>query len=777
MNLRCRHINSSAAAPAAAAAAAPAVRARRHAPAVLAGLCAAFAIGGAAEVTGADALAPGPSAGAPLPPATPAATAAAGPARLAYPRVERGDTIDVYHGTRVADPYRELEAAEAPATRRFVAEQNRLAQPWLEALPQRAWIKSRLGALWNYERVGVPRKEGGRYFFLRNDGRQNQSVLWWSASLQSAPRVLVDPNASRADATVAIARFEPSPDGKVVAYALSDGGTDWETWRFRRVDDGVDLPDELRFTKFWEFSWSRDGKGVWYSRYPARGAGEAGTGEARGDDQAQPVVHFHRLGEPQSADRPVYAVTDHPTRAPSAHVTDDGRWLVVSLFDGYERNAIDLLELGRAGARPRRLFGAWDALYTVIGSEGDTFWVQTTQAAPRGRVIAVDARHPEPARWREVVPQSDAALVASSLVGSRLVASYVRDAHGVARLFEKDGRPAGDVPVPGLGTIEGFTGHGGDAETFFSYADYLNPARVLRYDTASNQASVFRAPQVAADTSRYVTRQVFYASRDGTRVPMFVTHRRDLVLDGTAPTLLYGYGGFSISLTPAFRPATLTWLEMGGVYAEANLRGGGEYGEAWHQAGTTTRKQNVFDDFVAAAEWLVAQRYTRPSRLAISGRSNGGLLVGAVLVQRPDLFGAALPAVGVLDMLRYHTASANARQWSSDYGLSEVAEQFRALRAYSPVHNVREGTCYPPTLVTTADRDDRVVPWHSYKFAAALQHAQGCTNPVLLRVETRAGHGAGKPVWMQVEDHADQWAFAARALGIELPPPDGVAPP
>jgi prolyl oligopeptidase len=395
--------------------------------------------------------------------------------------------------------------------------------------------------------------------------------------------------------------------------------------------------------------------------------------------------------------------------------------------------------------------------------------VQTTQGAPRGRVIAVDARRPAPRHWREVVPQSDAALESSSLVGARIVAQYVRDAHGVARLFDTQGRPAGDVPVPGLGTIAGFGGHAGDPETFFSYTDYLDPPRVLRYDVASNTATVFRAPRLPADTSRYVTRQEFFASRDGTRVPMFITHRRDFVPGGDAPTMLYGYGGFAISLTPAFRPAVLTWLEMGGVYAEANLRGGGEYGEAWHEAGTLERKQNVFDDFIGAAEYLVAQRYTRPSRLVISGRSNGGLLVAAALVQRPELFGAALPGVGVLDMLRYHTASANARQWSSDYGLSEDPAQFRALRAYSPVHNLREGACYPATLVTTADRDDRVVPWHSYKFAAALQHAQSCANPVLIRIETRAGHGAGKPVWMQIDDYADQWAFAARALGIELP--------
>ncbi|MFO1455489.1 MAG: prolyl oligopeptidase family serine peptidase [Steroidobacteraceae bacterium] len=687
-----------------------------------------------------------------------------------YPRVERGEVVDDYHGTRVADPYRALEALDAPATRGFVAAQNAVSQPWLEALPQRPWIKARLASLWSFERFGLPHKEGGRYFFLRNDGRQNQSVLYWSEALDAAPRVLIDPNTQRTDATVAISRFVPSPDGRILAYALSDGGTDWEIWRFRRVDDGVDLPDELRFTKFWELSWSRDGRGVWYSRYPQRAAGASGAAEGRGDDLGQPVVHFHRLGEPQSADAVAYRVKDHPSRTPSARVTDDGRWLVVSLFDGYEANGVDVVDLRRPGSAPRRLFGDWDALYTVIGSEGDRFFVQTTRDAPRGRVIAVDAHRPQPRHWREIVPQSDATLAASSLVGSRLVASYVRDAHGVARLFEKDGRPVGEVPVPGLGTIEGFAGRAGDPETFFSYTDFLSPVRVLRYDTSSNVATVHRAAKLAADTSRYETRQVFYTSKDGTRVPMFITHRRGLVLDGSAPTMLYGYGGFSVSKTPEFRAAALGWLEMGGVYALPNLRGGGEYGEAWHRAGTRTRKQNVFDDFIAAAEWLVAQGYTRPSRLAISGGSNGGLLVGATLLQRPDLFAAALPAVGVLDMLRYQNASANARQWSSDFGLSEVPEEFRAQLAYSPVHNVREGNCYPATLVTTGDHDDRVVPWHSYKFVAALQHAQACAHPVLIRVETRAGHGAGKPIWMQVEDYADQWAFAAQALGMTIPP-------
>lgn len=685
-------------------------------------------------------------------------------ASLSYPAVTRGSVVDVYHGTSVADPYRWLEQPELPATREFVTAQNALAKPWLESLPQRDWIQKRLTELWNFERVGVPRKKGGKYFFVRNDGRQNQSVLYVADSLQGKLRVLFDPNAASSDATVALARYEPSPDGSVVAYSLSDGGTDWEIWKFRRTSDGVDLPDELRFTKFWELSWAADGSGVYYSRYPRR------TDDAsRGDDQAQPVVHFHRLGDVQERDAEIYRVTNHPRRAPTASVSDDGRWLFVSMFDGYRTNGIDLIDLQDPKAPPRTLFGAWDARYSIIGSEGDTIYVVTTNNAPQSRVIAVDARDPSPQKWRELVPQDTLALDEASFVGGRIIVRYVRDAHGVARVFDRDGRALGEVPVPGLGTIAGFGGNATDTETFFAYADYLRPGQVMRLDLGDLSTRIWRAPAFGADTSRYVTRQVFYTSKDGTRVPMFITHHRDLVKNGKAPTLLYGYGGFNISVTPTFRPTVITWLEMGGIYVEANLRGGGEYGEPWHEAGTKTRKQNVFDDFIAAAEYLIREGYTHPRRLAISGRSNGGLLVGATLLQRPDLFAAALPGVGVLDMLRYHTASANARQWSSDYGLSEDPTEFKALLAYSPVHNVKPGTCYPPTLITTADRDDRVVPWHSYKFAAALQRGQGCASPILLRVETRAGHGAGKPTWMQIEDFADQWAFAAEMLGVKTP--------
>jgi len=685
-------------------------------------------------------------------------------ASLSYPTVTRGSVVDVYHGTSVADPYRWLEQPEVLATREFVTAQSALAKPWLESLPQRDWIQKRLTELWNFERVGVPRKKGGKYFFVRNDGRQNQSVLYVADSLQGKPRVLFDPNAASSDATVALARYEPSPDGSLVAYSLSDGGTDWEIWKFRRTSDGVDLLDELRFTKFWELSWAPDGSGVYYSRYPQR-ADDA----VRGDDQGQPAVFFHRLGESQDRDTLVYRVSDHPTRAPSASVSDDGRWLFISLADGYRTNGVELIDLRKPAAGARTLFGAWDARYKVIGSEGDTLYVVTTNNAPRGRVIAVDARDPPPQKWRELVPQDTLALDEASFVGGRIIVRYVRDAHGEARVFDRDGRALGEVPVPGLGTIVGFGGIATDTETFFAYADYLRPGQVMRLDLGDLSTSVWRAPAFGADTSRYVTRQVFYTSKDGTRVPMFITHHRDLVRNGEAPTLLYGYGGFNISVTPTFRPTVITWLEMDGIYVEANLRGGGEYGEPWHEAGTKTRKQNVFDDFIAAAEYLIREGYTHPRRLAISGRSNGGLLVGATLLQRPDLFAAALPGVGVLDMLRYHTASANARQWSSDYGLSEDPTEFKALLAYSPVHNVKPGTCYPPTLITTADRDDRVVPWHSYKFAAALQRGQGCASPILLRVETRAGHGAGKPTYMQIEDFADQWAFAAEMLGVTTP--------
>jgi prolyl oligopeptidase len=681
----------------------------------------------------------------------------------AYPITARVQVADRYSGIEVSDPYRWLENLDSSVTRQWVEEQNRLSQPRLDALPQRAWVKRRLTELWNYERFSVPVKEGRHYFFLHNDGTQNQSVLFVSDELDAPGRVLFDPNTLREDATVALAGLTPSPKGDLVAYALSDGGTDWETWRFRRVQDGGDLPESLRFTKFWGVSWARDAAGVYYSRYPSLPNG-------KGNDEGRPAIYFHRLGELQERDRLIYAVTDHPTRVPSATVTEDGRFLVVTLFDGYEHNGVYLLDLRRPEPAARPLFAAWDALYTFIGSRGDELLFLTTRRAPNREVISINVSHPASLRTPSIiVPEWDAALEDARYVGGRVIARYVRDAHSVVRVFERNGRQVGEVPLPGLGSVGGFQGEGRQRQTFFSYTDYLTPSRIYRYDTRTNTARLWRQPRVASSSEAYVTEQVFFPSKDGTRVPMWITHRRDMARDGDQPLLLYGYGGFDISLTPQFSPAVMAWLELGGAYAVANLRGGGEYGEQWHLAGTLANKQNVFDDFIAAAEFLIRERYTRSGRLGIYGRSNGGLLVGAVMTQRPDLFGVALPAVGVLDMLRYQNASANARQWSSDYGLSENPQQFKALFAYSPYHNVKPGSCYPPTLVTTADHDDRVAPWHSYKFAAALQAAQGCPHPVLIRVETRAGHGAGKPLWMQIEDYADQWAFAASALRMQAP--------
>ena len=681
------------------------------------------------------------------------------PKTIVYPVTARVSVSDNYFGTKVADPYRWLENLDSPEVQAWVKSENDISRPRLAELPARPWLKARLTQLWNYERYEVPLKRGSRYFYLHNDGTQNQSVLQVIDSPDAAGRVLVDPNDAREDATVSLSDFMPDPAGNIVAYALADGGTDWQVWHFKRVANGTDYPDELRFTKFWGVSWARDGSGVYYSRYPALANGH-------GDDTGRPAVYFHQLGTPQDRDRLVYEVTDHPTHVPTARVTEDGRYLIVTLFEGYEKNGVDVIDL-REGGKPHPVFADWEALYTFIGSRGHELYFRTTYRAPLGRVIAVDAR--APVTRRTIVPEGSAALAEASYVGGRFIASYVEDAHGVARLYERDGRPVGEVPLPGLGRIEGFEGEGAQSDTFFSYTDYLTPRRIYRLDVPANRPTLWREPHTSALSGQFVTEQVFYNSKDGTRVPMYITHRRGSTRDGNQPALLYGYGGFDVSLTPVYRPSVEAWLEMGGTYVEANLRGGGEYGETWHKAGTLANKQRVFDDFIAAAEFLVNENYTRRARLGIYGRSNGGLLVGAVLTQRPDLFGAALPAVGVLDMLRYQTASANARQWSSDYGLSEDADQFRALYAYSPVQNVKNAVCYPPTLITTADHDDRVVPWHSYKFAAALQAAQICPNPILIRVETRAGHGAGKPMWMQIDDFADQWAFLARWLGVSAP--------
>jgi prolyl oligopeptidase len=684
-------------------------------------------------------------------------------AAFSYPAAPRVEQVDDYFGTRVEDPYRPLEHVDDAQTRQWVTAQNALAQPFLEGIPARDTIKKRLTELWNYERYDIPVQRGGRYFFSRNDGLQNQSVLYVAESLTAQARVLLDPNTLSKDATIALGEIVPSPDGKLLAYSLSDGGTDWRTWHFRDVESGRDLPDVLRFMKFADVAWTPDSRTVYYARYPLRPDGS-------GDDTKQREVYWHKLGAAQDEDERVFKVVDHPTRNPYVQVTDDGRYLIIWMYDGSKQTGLyyrTLAQDGSPSSEVVRLFDTFDADYDFVGEVDDTLYVRTNARAPNSELIAVPATSAERKNWRVVIPESEHALIAASLVGGRFILQYLQDAHSVVRAADLSGKTLYDVKLPGFGQAVGFGGDMHDSETFFSYTDFLTPTTISHLDIASGEVSVFRAPKVAIDTSAYVTEQVFYRSKDGTRVPMFITSKRNLVKNGQTPVMLYGYGGFNIAQQPAFSVPVMVWLEMGGAFAVANLRGGSEYGEAWHTAGTKLQKQNVFDDFIAAAQWLIDEKYTSTPKLAIRGRSNGGLLVGAVLTQRPDLFGAALPAVGVLDMLRYHTPSANARQWSGDYGLSENADEFRALYAYSPVHKVQPGTCYPPTLITTADHDDRVVPWHSYKFAAQLQRAQSCSNPVLLRVETRAGHGAGKPVWMQIEDYADQWAFLAKTLHME----------
>jgi prolyl oligopeptidase len=682
----------------------------------------------------------------------------------AYPATARGAVSDVYHGTSVADPYRWMETPSDELSR-WVAAENGLAQPYLDSIPARAAIQRRLTELWDYEQYGytwlddksrVPVRKGGRYFFVEKSGRQNQGVLYWAESLAATPRVLVDPNLLSADATASLADYSVSPDGRYVAYAVSDGGTDWDTWHVREVESGRDLPDLIGDTKFTGVSWLPDAGAFYYSRYP-KGA------DGKGDDHKQVSVYRHALGSAQADDERVYSITDNDRHNPYGLVTDDGRWLVLIISYGFDSNAVHLRDLSKPGAPVVRLLDRWDGLYDFLGAMDGRLYFKTTQGAARGRVIAID---PQSGQSAEVVPEAATTLYQASLVGGYVIASYLEDARSHVVVYRGDGTRRGDVRLPGNGTVIGFPDMPKQSETFFAYTDYLTPLALYRYEVGRDEVTLYRKPTTGFDPSPYVTEQVFYTSRDGTRVPMSITHRKDLRRDGDNPTLLYGYGGFDISLTPSYGAAVAAWLELGGIYAVANLRGGGEYGADWHEAGTKTRKQNVFDDFIAAAEWLVAQKYTRPAKLAIHGRSNGALLVGAVIAQRPELFGAALPGVGVMDMLRYHTASANAYAWSSDYGTVEDPDQFRALFAYSPVHNLKPGRCYPPTLVTTADHDDRVVPWHSFKFAAALQYAQGCANPVLIRIETRAGHGAGKPTWMLVEDWANQWAFLVKHLDM-----------
>ena len=684
---------------------------------------------------------------------------------LPYPESRRAGQVDVYHGVPVADPYRWLEDLDSDETRGWVAAQNRVTAAWLSAIPEREEIRQRLTQIWNYERYGLPVKEGGRYFFVKNDGLQNQSVLYVMEDLDGPARVLLDPNELSPDGTVALVAFNVSPDGRRVAYGLASGGSDWQEWRVRDVDTGLDLDDHLRWVKFSTSAWTLDGGGFFYSRYD-----EPAAGRPREEANFFQKLYFHRLGTPQSEDELVYHRPDDRQMGFLPCVTPDGRYLVIQVWKGTEsENAILCKDLGSPGSQVVDLLADFDASYLFVGSDGPLFRFHSDLDAPRGRVLEVDLRDPA-RRWREVIPQTAETLQSVTSVHGRLVACYLQDAHSRVRLFEPDGRLARDLDLPGVGTVTGFAGRPDDPETFYCFTGYTTPSTIYRYDVETGESRVFRQPRVDFDQEAYETRQVFFESRDGTRVPMFLTHRKGLELDGTNPVYLYGYGGFNTAVTPSFGVTSLVWMEHGGIYAVANLRGGGEYGEDWHQAGTKLQKQNTFDDFIAAAEWLVANGYTSPERLAIAGFSNGGLLTAASMIQRPGLFGAVVIGVGVLDMLRFPRFTIG-WGWVSDYGSPEDPKEFEVLYSYSPYHNLEPGTAYPPTLIITADHDDRVVPAHSFKFAAALQHAQGGEAPALIRIETRAGHGSGKPMSKMIQEAADELGFLLKALGMGLQSP------
>jgi prolyl oligopeptidase len=678
-----------------------------------------------------------------------------------YPAARKGDQVDDYHGVKVADPYRWLEDLDSEETRAWVEAENKLTFSFLEGIPARSAIKERLTKLWNYEKYGVPFKEGSRYFYTRNSGLQNQSVLYSVTSLDGQPQLLLDPNTLSTDGTVALSGMQISNGGKLLAYSLSASGSDWQEWKVRDVETGKDLSDHLKWVKFSGASWAHDNSGFFYNRY------DEPKGDSLKETNYFQKIYFHKIGTPQSDDTLVYERPDQKDWLFGANVTEDGNYLIITVFQGTDsKTRAYYKDLKAKDAQVVKLLDDFDAAYTFIGNDGPRFWFQTDLKASRGKIIEIDTNKPARENWKDVVPETKESLQTATLVNNRFILNYLKDAYTQVRIHDTSGKLVNEVQFPGIGSAEGFGGRSTDKETFYSFTGFTTPTTIYRYDMVSSKSSVFRQPKVDFNPADYETKQVFYTSKDGTKVPMFITYKKGIKLDGNNPTYLYGYGGFDVSLPPVFSVGVMVWMEMGGVYAQPNLRGGAEYGEEWHLAGMKLKKQNVFDDFIAAAEWLIANKYTSTPKLAIGGGSNGGLLVGASLTQRPDLFGAAVPQVGVMDMLRFQKFTIG-WAWVSDYGSSENADEFKALYAYSPLHNIKPGTSYPATLVTTADHDDRVWPGHSFKFAATLQAAQAGNAPVLIRIETKAGHGAGKPTSKIIEESADRWAFLVKALDMK----------
>ncbi|MCE9562723.1 MAG: prolyl oligopeptidase family serine peptidase [Planctomycetes bacterium] len=687
--------------------------------------------------------------------------------KLKYPDTKKGTQTDDYHGTKVADPYRWLEddVRTSKEVADWVEAENKVTFAYLEAIPQREAIKKRITELWNYEKISAPFKVGGRYFFYKNNGLQNQSVLYTQDTLESEPKLLMDPNTWTKDGTIALAGTALSDDAKYLAYGTAEAGSDWNIWKVMDVHGAKPLTDELKWVKFSSASWTLDGKGFFYSRFP-----EPKKGDTFQSLNVNQKLYYHRIGTPQSEDVLVYERPEKPEWTVGGGVSEDGRYLIISVGDGTTSRKARVVykDLAEPYGLPVELVANHENKFNFLGNDGSVFFFQTDFNAPKYQIIAIDIRKPEKKDWKTIVPEAKEPLESVDLVGNVFICSYLQDARTQVKVYDMDGKFVRDVELPGIGTAGGFHGKRTDTETFYTFSSFATPPSTYRYDILTGKSKLIRQANVKFDPSQYEVKQLFYTSKDGTKVPLFISHKKGIKLDGTNPTLLYGYGGFNISLTPGFSVSRLQWMEMGGVMVVANLRGGGEYGDAWHRGGTKLQKQNVFDDFIGAAEYLVKEKYTSPSKLGIQGGSNGGLLVGACMTQRPDLFGACLPAVGVMDMLRFQKFTAG-RFWVDDYGSSDHPEEFTALYKFSPYHVLLKNgpKKYPATMVTTADTDDRVVPGHSFKFAAALQAMQTGNAPVLIRIETKAGHGAGKPTAKVIEEVADQWAFLVKTLDFK----------
>ena len=677
-----------------------------------------------------------------------------------YPEIHRDSTIDIYHGTKVPDPYRWLEDPDSAQTQDWVAKQNKLTFDFISSVPVREQIKTRLKSLMNYPRYSSPYKRGGRYFFWKNNGLQNQSVLYSQKTLDGQPNIVINPNLLSKDGTVAVSTTAVSENGALLAYAVSRSGSDRQEIKIRTIDSGIDYEETLQWCRFTSIAWKHNNTGFFYDRFP-----DPNTVPV--DDQTNyNKVYWHKLATPQSQDKLIYERPDNKELGFASFVTEDGKFLILHVYHGTSpKNRIYYRPVESTGPFIKLLDDA-DASYNFIGNVGSVFYFNTDLEAPRGRVIAIDINNPERNNWQTILPQTEDVIDYVGLINNHFVIAYMHDVHHQLKIYNLGGDFVREIPLPTLGTVSGLSGKHDDTEMFFSFTSFLFPTTNYRYDFQNDKLSIFQKPEIDFNPSTYQTRQVFYYSKDGTRVPMFITHKKGLKLDSSNPTLLYGYGGFNINIKPSFSVSVINWLEMSGVYCVANLRGGSEYGETWHQAGMLDKKQNVFDDFISAAEWLIANKYTNTKKLAIRGGSNGGLLVAACMLQRPDLYGAVVCQVPVADMLRYHKFTVG-RYWIPEYGNAEAsAEHFKFLYAYSPLHNVREGVSYPPILITSADTDDRVVPSHSKKFAATLQEKAAGKNPILLRVETKAGHGGGKPITKVIEEQADIYAFLFKVLNM-----------